>query len=233
MLGGLVAGALGALGGIMGGDAQKDAAAANRRLAKKYKTEGLGYIDQGSGEAKGYLGGVGDIWSGLAQESGGLSGLNMYANALGLNGAEGNAAAQGAFQAGPGYQFAMDQGLQALERRAGAQGRLSSGQTGLDTINYAQGLANQEYGNWRNSLADFGNTQAGIYTGALGGKAGSLSDLANLAVNTSGQKVGLIGDVTSALMGANNQSAAGTAQQWQGGLGGLAKGVGSLFGGYL
>lgn len=233
MIGGLIAGGLGALGSILGGNATKKAAERNAALANAYKKEGLGYIDQGAAEAKGYLGDVGNIWAGLTEQSGGLSGLQMYANALGLNGAKGNAAATGAFQAGPGYQFAMDQGLDALSRTAAAQGRLQSGQTGIDTMNYAQNRANQEYNTWLGNVGNFGNTQAGLYTTGLGGQAGSLSDLASLATGTAGQKVGLIGDVTSSLMGANNQKAAGTQNQISGGLSGLGRGLGSLFGGYI
>ncbi len=219
------------LGAILGGNATKKAAKQNMALLGQAKTEGLGYINAGSNEAKGYLGGIGDLYSNLATESGGLSGLGMYANALGLNGAEGNAAAQGAFQAGPGYEWQLGQGLQALERRAAAQGRLQSGQTGIDTMTYGQGLANQEYGNWLNNLKGYGDTQAGIYTGALGGQAGSLSGLANLATNTSGQKVDLLTGITSGLMGANNQKAAGTGQMW----GGVDKLIGGGLGmlGYL
>ncbi len=230
---GLVGGLLGGLGGIFGGSAAKKAAKRNAELANQYKTEGLGYIDQGNDLASGYLSDVGDIWKNYTDQTGGLSGLNMLGNALGINGADGNAAAVNAFQTSPGYDFQLDQGLSALERRAASQGRLSSGQTGLDTIGYAQGLANSEYQNWLNNLSGYGNTQAGLYTTGTAGQAGSLSDLANLATNTAGQKVGLIGDVTSSLMGANNQRASGTQQQIQGGLGGLASGLGSIFGGYL
>lgn len=235
---GLVGGLLGGLGGIFGGSATKKAAKRNAALANQYKTEGLGYIDEGHDQASGYLSDVGDLWRNFTDQTGGLSGLQMLGNALGINGADGNAAAVNAFQTGPGYQFQLDQGLGALERRAAAQGRLSSGQTGLDTINYAQGLANSEYQNWLSSLSGFGNTQAGLYTTGTSGQAGSLSDLASLATGTAGQKVGLIGDVTSALMGANNQRAQGTQQQIQGGLGGLANMFGTasgggMFGGYL
>ena len=230
MLGGLIAGGLGALGGILGGGAQKKAAKKNMALLNGMKTEGMGYIDQGNDTAAGHLGAAGDLWSGLASESGGLSGLKSYADALGLNGQAGVDATRNAFQTGPGYQFAMDQGLGALERRAAAQGRLGSGQTGIDTLQFAQGLANQEWGNWLNNLQSYGNTQAGIYTGALGGQAGSLNNLASLATNTSGQKVDLIGNITNGLMGANNQYAGGQQQQIMGGLGGLASGIGSFMG---
>ncbi|WP_018184708.1 hypothetical protein [Kaistia granuli] len=102
-------------------------------------------------------------------------GSSLYADALGLNGADGNGRAAGAYQTGPGYQFATDQAIQALERRAGAQGRLGSGQTGLDTLSAVYGLADQDYGNWLERLSGYdgkalgaADSQAGLY----GAKAG-------------------------------------------------------------
>lgn len=230
---GIISGALGALGGIMGGSATKKAARRNSALLNNLQTQGTGYIDNAYNESSGYLNQANDIWKGLSDASGGLSGLNMYANAMGLNGQQGNAAATGAFQQGPGYQFQMDQGLDALERRAASQGRLSSGQTGLDTINYASGLANSEYQNWLSNLMGYGQTQAGLYTTGLTGQSGSLSDLANLATGTGDRRLNLLSETTNGQMGVNNQIAAGTQQQWGGGLQGLSSGLGSIFGGWL
>lgn len=235
VIGALLGGALSGLGSLFAGGAQKSAAKQNKAAYEGLKTEGLGYLDTGYGGANNYLTQVGDLYSGLSglgQQQG-----SMYANALGLNGAEGNAAALGAFQTGPGYQFALDQGLQALERRASAQGRLQSGQTGLDTIGYAQGLANQEYGSWLDRLGS-----PSVLTSAITGQAGALSDLANLEVSGARDRIGLATDVTNGITGANNQYAAGKAEQITGGLGGLNSMLGTLsgsslntklFGGYL
>lgn len=232
MFGSLLGGLLGGVGSLFGGSATKKAAGLNKRELDKYLNQGTSYIDAGADTASGYLTDVGDLWSNLAQESGGLSGLNLYGDALGVNGADGRSRATNAFQSSPGYEFQLGQGLDALERRASAQGRLSSGQTGLDTINYATGLANQDYNNWLSNLSGYGQQQSNIYTGATTGQAGSLSDLASLATGTAGQKVSLLGDVTSGRMGANNQTAAGTQQQLSG-LGGFGQALGSIFGGYM
>lgn len=231
-MGGLLGGLLGGLGGLFGGSATKSAAAANSRQLNKLLKEGTAYIDQGNQQATDYLTGAGDIWKNYTDQTGGLSGLNMLGNALGINGSEGNAAATSAFQTSPGYEFQLNSGLDALNRAAASQGRLSSGQTGLDTINYAQGLANNEYQNWLNNLSGYGNTQAGLYTTGTQGQAGSLNDLANLATNTTNQRLDLYGNYTNGILGANNQKAAGTQQQLSG-LGGIGYGLGSLFGGFL
>ena len=72
----------------------------------------------------------------------------MSANALGLNGAGGNAAATAAFQASPGYEFQLGQGLDAINRTANAAGMGASGNMLREAQTYGAGLANQEYNNW-------------------------------------------------------------------------------------
>lgn len=228
-MGGLLGGLLGGLGGFLGGSATKSAADANRRQLSKLLNNGTAYIDQGHDEAAGNLGAVGDLWKNYTDQTGGLSGLNLLGDALGVNGAEGNANATSAFQTSPGYDFQLNSGLDALSRSAAAQGRLSSGQTGLDTVGYASGLANSEYQNWLSNLSGYGGQQAGLYTTGTQGQAGSLNDLANLATNTTNQRLDLYGNYTNGIMGANNQTAAGKQQQLSG-LGGLGYGLGSIGG---
>ena len=76
----------------------------------------------------------------------------MYSDALGLGGAAGNARATGAFQAGPGYNFMRDQGLESVARNANAAGMLAGGNMLQESQRYGSGLANQEFNNWRNAL---------------------------------------------------------------------------------
>lgn len=226
MIGGIISGLLSGLGGILGGNETNKAAKRNQEALDAFKTEGMGYIDQADSAGRGYLGQISDMYSPLARL--GVQSGEMYGNALGLNGAAGNEAARAAFQTGPGYQFALDQGLQALERGAASQGRLQSGQTGLDFINYATGLANQEYGNWMDRLANPGILQTG-----LAGQAGALSDLANLAVNTGDRRLNVSSEVLNGMLNVNNQKAQGNQQMIGGGLSGLGSAAGSFFGGYL
>ena len=51
------------------------------------------------------------------------------------------------FQADPGYQFRMSEGLKALERSASARGILQSGGTLKDITRFGQDAASQEYQN--------------------------------------------------------------------------------------
>lgn len=109
----------------------------------------------------------------------------MQANALGLNGPAGTAAAQQAFQAGPGYQFQLEQGLDAVARGANAAGMLASGNMLREAQTYGQGLANQEYNNWLNNLRQRESLYAPL--------AGRQAD----AVQTMGQNLAQL-DVTQA-----------------------------------
>lgn len=51
------------------------------------------------------------------------------------------------FQADPGYNFRMSEGVKALERSAAARGLLQSGSTLKGITQYGQDVASQEYGN--------------------------------------------------------------------------------------
>ena len=69
------------------------------------------------------------------------AGAQQLSNALGFGGQAGTDSALSTLQQTPGYQFALTQGEQGVDRGAAAKGMVSSG----DTINaedqYAQGLA--------------------------------------------------------------------------------------------
>lgn len=51
-----------------------------------------------------------------------------------------------AFEASPGYQFRLDEGMKAIERAAAARGLRLSGGALKDTARFGQGLASDEYG---------------------------------------------------------------------------------------
>lgn len=153
----------------------------------------------------------------------GTAANTMYGNAIGLNGSDGNAAATSAFQAGPGYQFALDQGNQAALRGASAAGMLNSGNTLTALSQYGQGLANQEYGGWLDRLS--GLSSQGLQ--AASGQAQGYNNIANLYQNSADDQLSLESGVTQGLQSANNQWATGMEanNSARGGfLGGLLKG---------
>ena len=88
----------------------------------------------------------------------------------------------------PGYQFAYNQGLEAVNRTAAAKGQLGSGNRLYDLTKYGQGLASQTYNNTVSQLGNFlnktqipgfsmesyntkssGDTTKPLYYGGMGG----------------------------------------------------------------
>jgi hypothetical protein len=147
------------------------------------------------------------------------------ANALGLNGAAGNTAAQGAFQANPGYQFNLDQQLQATNRGAAAGGMLASGNLLTALQDRSSQVANQEYGGWLDRLAQ----QSGQGLQAASGAASGYGRLSDLYQQGTGQRLGLGQYVTGGKAGANSMYAQGGEMNAKS-LAGLGEELGGLAG---
>jgi len=138
---------------------------------------------------------------------GGTRGQQAYLSELGLGQAP--AGYQG-FQESPGYQFALQQGTDAVQSGAAARGGLYSGAAMTGLNNYAQGMANQEYGNYLNRLQGIGaNGQ-----NAAGMQATAAQNSAN-AIGNSLQNTG------------NAQAAGAIAQgnAWNGAIGNVIGGL--------
>ena len=127
---------------------------------------------------------------------------------LGLNGPDAANAAMAKFQASPGYQWELGQGLRAVDAGAAAQGMLRSGATLKAEQTYGQGLADQEFGNYYNRLSGLagqgltglggaGNATANMFGNLLtaqGGIAGANQNLiAQETGNATGQNAAIIG----------------------------------------
>lgn len=188
---------------LFGGGAEREAAERNRQLLQQGQQAGLGYLNTGLDKSSGYLTDAATSLGALGTKYG--AGSTLALDAYGANGADGNARALAAFQAGPGYQFAQDQGQQAVERRRAISGGYDSGNTDIDLLKMSQGLANQEYGNWRNGLSQFISPELA----ATQGQAGALGSLGNLYQQDATNRVNLQNSTTSGGISANNQQAAG------------------------
>lgn len=201
-------------------------------------------FDYGTQQAAGqYTSALAPFGKILGQEQ---QGRNAYMDSLGLRGPAGNARAMDMFQVGPGYQFQMDQGNEALNRTAASRGMLTSGNNTEDILRFSHGLADQEYGGWQDRLAGFNplaaaNSRAAImqnlasmYSGAGTAKAnllvgqgqdlsglhtGRAGTLANLAIQR-GQQGGQLAENRFAAENAANQNIWGAI----GGVAGLAAG---------
>lgn len=198
---------------LFGGGAEAEAANKNRALYDAYRTEGTSNINTGYDTARGDLTnalGAYEPLSALAKKYGG--GTDLYLDALGVNGPGGNERATGAFQAGPGYEFTLNSGLDALNRRRAAGGMLDSGNADLDAIRFGTGLADQTYGDWLTRLGGLVNPELSATSGAAGGQAGVYGGLAGLEVGRASDLTNILGTTTSGLAGANRLQAEGEAR---------------------
>lgn len=122
------------------------------------------------------------------------------------------------FQADPGYQFRMSEGLKALERSAASRGILSSGQTLKDITRFGQDTASQEYQNAfsrymlenerkRRETLDPLEYQIGLGQAAASGQAanigttaGSTSNLMQALGNINAQRAVTQGNIATGTM---------------------------------
>lgn len=103
------------------------------------------------------------------------------------------------YQADPGFQFRLDQGMKALERSGAARGMSLSGAQMRGVQDYAQGSASQEYGNAYNRFMNNRSQQFNQLASVAGLGQTANGQLGGMAMNTAG------------VMG-NNMLGAGNAQ---------------------
>ena len=145
---------------------------------------------------------------------------------MGLNGAGGTARAQAAFEAGPGFTFARDQGIDAINRRRNAAGALMSGNADTDAAKFVTGLAYQNYLDWRNALSPY-NSLATSTAQAAADQGKTLAGLGTTEAN-------MVTDAArarAALETGRGNSLADIANRYYGGLAGYDVGQGSALAG--
>jgi hypothetical protein len=101
---------------------------------------GQGFLSGGADQAATYLNNALTPWNQLAGI--GMQGVQSYGDLIGLNpGIDQTELLRNT----PGYQWQMDQGLDAINRLANSRGELSGGGNTQDLLKYSQGLADQTY----------------------------------------------------------------------------------------
>jgi hypothetical protein len=175
---------------------------------------------------------AGSIISGMtgSKQSGAISDGQMQANAvlapysdtgvksntrtadlLGLNGQPAADTAMSSFQASPGYQYSVDQGLRAVDAGAAAKGMLRSGATLKAEQTLGSNLADQDFGNYitrLNSLSNFGITAAGGQASTDTSAAGQQASIYGNEGSNISKAVG--GGVTNALTGLGTSGGTGS-----------------------
>lgn len=97
-----------------------------------------------------------DVGKSALYKLAGMYGVGTGTGGTGTTGAAGSSDASapyGGFEASPGYQWRLDQGVQAAERSASSRGLLGSGAAMKAVQRYGEGLASSEYENYTNRLA--------------------------------------------------------------------------------
>jgi hypothetical protein len=156
---------------IFSGDSGREAAAAKEAAIRQGYSDLASLFGQGRdalganfGQAAGYYQPLYDMAS---------RGYDAYADALGLNGADGRSRAHAAFFDSPGYTAQLQAGLDAIDRGAAARGTLSSGGTRAAELKYGSDFASQGWSNYLDALSGYG----GQALGAAGGLGGIYSGL--------------------------------------------------------
>lgn len=199
---------------------------------------GWNYVPQGTTGPGGSipLGGGGSPYGVLGGGTTPLSDLAAGPNPLSALATQ---AAEG-LTSSPGYQFRLQQGLDALQRSAAAKGTLLTGGTAKALDRYSHDYASNEYLNRFNQLMGIQGTRYSQLLGEQGQRANQLAGLAqlgygaagqqaNLGTSYAGQAGNLVGgqanNITGALTGIGNAQAAGTvgaSNAWAQGLAGAA-----------
>lgn len=137
-----------------------------------------------------------------------MSGLPMGGQAL--QAGSGGQPDFSAFYASPDYQFALDQGVQATSRAGSAMGNLRSGNTLAALTQYGQGLASQQLGNYRNSLAQIAGFGQGAANTLGGLGAGMSANIGNAYLGAGNARASGILNSSTATQNALNQSSRNT-----------------------
>ena len=171
------------------------------KALRQGQQQGIGALNQGLEAGTGYLNQALSPYADLYSRA--QQGFDAYGNAFGLGGQEGYDQARESFQTSPGYEFQQQQGLDAINRTANARGMLASGNNSQDLLDYSQGLANQEWGNYTAGLRPYLDLAPNL----AGGQANLYGQLANLESNTAGNKANIYGQTGTNI--ANLKSNAG------------------------
>lgn len=127
-------------------------------------------------------------------------GAGTYADAVGVNGADGIARAGSTFKALPGYSGGLTTGIDQVMRTNARAGNLGGGNNTADEIRFASDYDNQKYGNYVSSLAPY----LGANQSAISGGAGVLGTQAAADLGVAGKKAD---NIYNASVGAGNAQA--------------------------
>ena len=195
------------------GSAAKKAAAANKAEYEKYGTKAEGALNTAFNPSLEALNEGNEAWSSVAnlgEKYGGAT--NLYEDALGVNGPEGNARGRAAYQAGPGFDENVTAAADRAAREAVSKG-ISLGGNATDAITRTtSNLYNNEWQKWLGHLQGFVNPELQATTSAAGGRAAGKGAIAGLYQNDAQNRTNVFGNVAGGIANSNTASANAQAQ---------------------
>ena len=129
----------------------------------------------------------------------GVPANQQESNLLGLNGQPAADAAMSTFQASPGYQFQLGQGLRAVDAGAAASGMARSGAALQAEQQFGQGLANTTFGNYFNQLQQLSGNGLTAAGGIANAATGGAADIGKVDTSAAGAQSSIYGNVASSL----------------------------------
>lgn len=207
LIGGALAGGGSILSGILGSSAAEDAATQQEKAQQQVFNTTAAAVQGGQanvganvGIANQYLGNASNLYNPFVQQ--GTQALNSLQGLI--SGPSSPLSTPFSFTQAdlpnsPGYQFTLQQGQQAIQRAAAAQGGLFSSGTLKSLAGYTTGTANQYFNDAYNQALGTYNTN----TNTALQKISSLQNLANLGYSGTSAQAGLAGQqATNSLQGA-------------------------------
>jgi hypothetical protein len=183
------------VGGIMGSNAAKKAASQEEQgysNASTYeKSQNALAVTQQQGTTAGITGALTPYNTTGQQSTNQLAGLLAPGGSLTQGYGSFSAPTAAQAQATPGYQFQLQQGMNALQNSAAARGGLLSTGNEKNIENYAQGVASENYGNTYNQALQSYQTNANTFYNNQNNLYNRLSGTAGQGIQAAGTMGGL------------------------------------------
>jgi hypothetical protein len=151
----------------------------------------------GIGQAQTYLGNINSLYA--PQTTLGNSAMTALGSAEGLNG---TAPDYSGFENMPGYQFAVQQGTQAIQRQAASMGSAYTPNTAQAVGQYVTGTAMQDYNNYISQLQQSAGLGAQANQTLAGANLQTAGNIEQLGMNSGMAQAGMYTGMGQTIAGA-------------------------------
>lgn len=155
----------------------------------------------GIGQAQSYLGNINSIYG--TQAATGNQAMTALGSAEGING---QPADYSGFEDMPGYQFAVSQGTQAIQRQAASMGSAYTPNTAQAVGQYVTGTAMQDYNNYISQLQQTAGLGAQANQGLASANLQTAGNIEQLGMNSGMAQAGMYTGMGQTVAGGVNGS---------------------------